>query len=220
LPVEHRIEQGQGLSYLCDLYGFSPERIWDDPANQELRQRRADPNVLLPGDVVTIPDKVPGSVRASTGRIHRFVRKGVPALFRLQLLDGETPRASEAYSLDVGGKILQGTTDQQGRLEAWVPNRAQKGLLRFGKDGHVLEIEFGCLDPIDELSGVQKRLTNLGLDCLAEAGALGADWRAALRRFQAEAGLPETGEPDAATRKRLAELHDTVETLQGPANET
>jgi hypothetical protein len=213
MAIEHVIEQGQGLSYLCELYGFSPARIWDDPANEALRAARSDPNVLLPGDVVTIPDKTAGHVPAPTGKRHRFVRKGVPALFRLQLLDGATPRASAPYALEIDGRTISGTTDAQGRVEAWVPNRARTGLLRFGDRNEELELEFGFLDPVDALTGVQKRLTNLGFDCAYEAGAMGPGTRAALLHFQATAGLPETGEADDATRQRLVQLHDTAATL-------
>ena len=198
MPTRHTIEEGEGVSSLALVYGMTPERIWNDPANDALRQLRPDPNVLLPGDVVVIPDREPKQVPAATGRRHVFRRVGVPAKFRMQFLDRDgQPRAGMPWSLTIGARSWSGTTDGDGRLDIFVPNDARRGVLQLGEDEE-LDLDFGGMDPLDSPTGVQKRLGNLGF--------------ATLRDFQQHTGLPVTGELDDATRAKLQELHDTSAT--------
>jgi hypothetical protein len=56
------------------------------------------------------------------------------------------------------------------------------------------------------IRAAQARLTYLGFDPRGVDGVLGNGTRAALRAFQTAHSLPPTGEPEAATLARLAEL--------------
>jgi peptidoglycan hydrolase-like protein with peptidoglycan-binding domain len=63
------------------------------------------------------------------------------------------------------------------------------------------------MDPIDEPTGVRKRLEHLGFykrDPAEDAEA--ADARS-LRAYQAARGLPQTGQPDDATKAALLKDH-------------
>lgn len=208
MPQDHTVAHGEGLSSIAETYGFSPDRIWKDPANEELRRARPDPEVLAAGDVVVIPDRVAKEVQAPTGRRHTFRRVGVPALFSLKLTSATGPRAGEPYVLEVGDRRFEGTTDEHGVIRHYVPPAARSALLTLGTAGERFDIEIGGMDPLSELSGVQKRLNNLGFACGEADGALNAATAAALRQFQASRGLEATGTPDAATLRALTLAHD------------
>ncbi len=70
------------------------------------------------------------------------------------------------------------------------------------------------LDPLNTIEGIQDRLNNLGYSCGEEHGEIGEQTAAALREFQAEHGLPESGNVDFnkgtedPTIEKLAELYD------------
>lgn len=217
--INHLIQQGEGISALCKRYGFSPDRIWDDPANAELRRQRADPDILLPGDVVVIPDLVPKHVAKPTGARHTFRRLGVPAYFRLQFWNDRWPRANEPYTLFINGVEFAGTTDAEGALAMFVPNESRSGVLLLGAPGtsqERFEISIGTMDPSAEDSGLQKRLANLGYYTGELHGTFDDETARALQRFQADAGITVTGARDAATLERLERLHDTTVVLAVP----
>jgi N-acetylmuramoyl-L-alanine amidase len=208
MPIEHIIEEGESTISLALQYGFFVNTIWDDPANADLKQKRKDMNVLMPGDTVVIPDLEIKQVSGATEQQHRFKRKGIPAIYRLQVFDFEQPRANQDYRLIVDGQVLRGTTDANGILEQPVPPDAREGELIIGPDEFRLAIDFGYLDPITEISGVQKRLNNLGYLCGEPDGELDEPTRDALADFQDRFGLEPTGELDDATLKKLEEAHD------------
>lgn len=208
MPLQHRIESGDSVSRLAKLYGFLPQTIWDAPENSELRSRREDMNMLMPGDVLVIPDKRVDPISLTTGRAHRFRLKGTLAHLRMQLYDFGEPRAGQKFTLTVGKHVVEGTTDGDGILDAQVPVLATSGQLVVGEDQFVIEVMFGHLDPASELSGIQQRLLNLGYTCHDSPGELGASTKRALQEFQFTHGLEVTGEIDEATRARIVELHD------------
>ncbi len=210
MPKEHTIRDGDSVIQLSEVHGFFAATIWNAPENAALREQREDMNVLKAGDVVVIPDKQPKELPAETGREHVFQRQGIPAVFRLQVFEDETPRANQEYRLKVGDRIYRGQTDQDGKLEAFVSALATEGTLVVGPDEFTLDVRFGHLDPINEISGVQKRLINLGFDCGKVDGQLGPRTEAMLMMFQERFGLEQTGQPDQATIDQLESLHDEV----------
>ena len=220
MPIRHVIKQGESVISLSELHGLFAETIWNDPANAELKARRKDMNILMPGDVLVIPDRRPKEVRRETNSVHKFQRKGIPALFRLQLFEIEEPRANQKYTLEVDGQHFEGQTDSRGVLEQAVPTNAKKGVLIIGEDKLQLEIDFGYLDPINEISGVKKRLNNLGYDCGEPDNKADEKMQTQLKLFQKRFGLEETGEADSPTLQKLEELHDSPKEFPPVVNES
>jgi putative peptidoglycan binding protein len=218
MPIRHVAQQGDSVISLSETHGFFADTIWNDPGNANLRERRADMNVLMPGDTVVIPDKRPRVEKRATGARHSFRRKGVPAFFRLQVYDMHIPRANQPYELTVDGVTRKGTTNGEGILEEYVPPLAKSGELIIGEDRFRIQLQFGHLDPSDEITGVQKRLNNLGYDCGEAGGELDELTKTALWRFQREHGLPETGEPDAETLQLLDTIHSKPFSYPEPAD--
>jgi hypothetical protein len=204
MSKEHKVEQGDCIASIGLKYGFFPDTVWDDPANASLKAERKDGNVLLPGDVVKIPELRPKTVACATGKQHAFRRKGVPETLRLQFLARGEPRAGLAYSLDIDGKVFRGETDDEGRIELLIPPDAKVGKLTLGEnEKHTLAL--GHLDPVEVESGARQRLVNLGL--LADADADADGYAVALKRFQLQQMLPASGALDQATRDKLLEIH-------------
>jgi hypothetical protein len=208
MPESHTVKEGDSVIRLADTYGFFALTIWNWPDNSALRSQREDMNVLMPGDIVVIPDKRLGLEKRPTGKMHRFRRKGIPAIFRMQIFDMHTPRANQQYTLTVDGVVQKGVTDGEGILERYIPAQAHEGELVIGEDQLHVPLQFGYLDPLSEISGVQKRLNNLGYDCGLSDGTLNDQTRFALTDFQRDSLLPITGDIDAATRAKLEEVHD------------
>lgn len=209
MSIEHVTESGESVTSLAAQYGFFASTIWDFPANAGLRERRSNMDTLRPGDVVMIPNKAKKVEACVTEARHRFVRRGIPAVFRLQLFDEDKPRANQKYQLDIDGKLFPGTTDDEGVLRVNLPPASRVGQVVIGPDRMVVALRFGELDPIEETAGVQKRLNNLGFECGEADGEMNARTAGAIREFQHRFGLETSGELDSATRKKLGEAHDT-----------
>lgn len=210
------IRAGDSLANIAYESGLLVETLWMHPDNALLRERRPDRNILMPGDVLAIPEKRVAHVDAATGQRHRFRLKDVPHQFRLQLFDNEIPRMRQAYKLTVRGAGFtaqrDGTTDERGVLSTYIPPRARNARLSIdATQGSPLELDilFGSLDPVEELSGVQKRLANLGYDCPVD-GRMSERMRRALASFQHRFDLTVTGEVDEATRRQLRDMNEDV----------
>ena len=205
----YTVKQGDCISSIAREHGFFWQTLWDHPGNSQLKANRKNPNVLLPGDMVFVPDKSEKKESGATERRHRFVKRGEPAKLRLQLLDNDRPRANEPYVLDIDGQLFSGNADAQGSIEHPIQPNAKRGKLTVGVAPNQQEVSFqlGNVDPVDEVSGIQARLSNLGLYWGAADGEMGSATQAALRRFQCKHGLPATGQADSATRAKLLEEH-------------
>lgn len=209
MSTRYTVRDGDCISSIAFERGFFPDTVWEHPDNASLRQARKDnPNALLAGDQVVIPDKRSREVTAATGRRHTFRRRGVPAVFRVRVLFGGEPLAKEPFTLDVGGAWIQGTTTEEGVVEAMIPPNAAVARLRVGDGEDVLEYTFqlGGLDPADSPSGARQRLLNLGY--LVEDETSDTDLAGALSAFQKDSGLSVTGELDGPTADELAARHD------------
>ncbi len=186
------------------------ETIWNDSKNQELKNKRQDPNVLFPGDVVQIKNREAKQEPCAAEQLHRFRLLGQPAMFRLRVLNEDEPRANEKYTLKIGDQEYEGTTDPEGKLEHPCPNDAKKAVLTIGNEPDAqdtYEMALGGVDPVQEVRGAQERLFNLGFDPGPIDGKLGPKTEAALRAFQKKHELEETGMLDEATGTKLVEEH-------------
>ncbi len=203
------VKQGECIESIALAHGYLPDTLWNHPDNAQLKRERKDPSLLLPGDRVQVPDPRPKQEPGADGRKHRFHRKGLPSKLRVRILRDGEPRKNEPYTLNIDGRLSQGSTDGDGVVEVPVPPNAQRGTLVVGQDEQdqqTFELRLSGLDPVESLTGVQQRLENLGYPCPA-SGALDEPTRAALGDFQRACDLEATGEPDQKTRDKLAAEH-------------
>jgi hypothetical protein len=175
--------------------------------------------VLAEGDEVTVPAPKLTEVQKSTGQRHRFRRVGVPELLRIRLVDYleelDDPRAGVSYLLELqrmNGQAIEsreGKTDDKGFLKEPIPPDAARGTIRIKLDGETraIAIELGRLAPATELTGVQRRLSNLAYYRGPEDGAMSDELQAAIEDFQLDYGLELTGEADEDTVELLSKLH-------------
>jgi len=205
----HVVEQDESVESIGARARRLPKTIWDAPENKELRDKRKDPNVLMPGDRLFLPQIEAETFSIPTGGSQAFVLDQPDSRLQLQLVDGTEPRANKPYVLRVDGKELRGSTDGDGKLDCPVPVLARMAELTVGEGDEVVtyELELRGLDPVTEPTGLQARLANLGYDAGPVDGEAGLRTRAALAAFQKDQGLEPTGELDASTRSKLEEKH-------------
>ena len=213
MATNHQVKQGDCISSIAFENGFFPDTLWDHPNNAELKQKRQDPNVLLPGDIVFVPDKRLKEVSEPTNQVHKFRYKSTPAKFRLQITEDGQPRADVPYVLTVDGVIVSKSGDKttsNGMVICSISPLAREGILTVGTGEETVEynLVMGFLNPVHELTGVKQRLRNLGLYDGAIDNNLNEETKDSLRAFQSLYKLDVTGEQNQATLAKLRDLHD------------
>ena len=201
------VSQGDSIPSLAKENGFFPDTIWNHPENADLRAKRKSQNQLFPGDEVFIPELRKRTESRGTDATHKFKRKGVPAKISMQMMMLGQPRKNEPYVLIIDGQTFNGTLDGSGKLEQFIPPNAKGGQLLLSGGKEVIPIQLGFLNPVNELSGAQQRLNNLGFMCGNEDGDLDDQTQEAIRKFQERNKLNVTGQLDDATKGKLQELH-------------
>jgi N-acetylmuramoyl-L-alanine amidase len=200
------VKKGECLSSIAAESGFTWSYLWNLPENEGLRQQR-EPNILHPGDRIFIPERRLQEQSGETERRHHFRRRGTYVVLRLVLMEGTRVRDGERCVLMNGTWEQEGWTDPSGRVEFRVPADVKEARLRVGAAPEEFPLRLGDLDPVQEVSGVQGRLNNLGFPCGPVDGVLGSMTQAALRAFQAHVGIDPSGEVDTQTRERLVAEH-------------
>jgi N-acetylmuramoyl-L-alanine amidase len=213
----HKVEEGQTLYTIAHSNGFANWRtIYDHPSNEELRAKRPNPQVLQPGDIIQIPDPPPDeaiAVALDARTVLRRTKKGFQTV-RFTVLDTDmAPVASAEYELSFNSENRKGKTDERGTLQESIPVDVADIMLKVNKQEWKLAV--GHLHPIDPeaddkgMTGAKARLRNLGYFVTNVDGNFGNDVQQALRRFQADNGLPTTGRLDDATSDKLVAIHES-----------
>jgi N-acetylmuramoyl-L-alanine amidase len=216
MPSVHVVEQGECLSEIARKYGFlNYKAVYEHPDNADLRKKRPNPNVLMPGDEVAIPDIASKKVAAVTNKNHKFQiklpRKVLRVVFKGH--DGKPLKDTE-YTLRFGEQTKIGKTDGSGKIDEPVPMGTRVAEIEIA--GRALTLRLGHLNPIgqpgtedgdDDFAGVQARLKNLGYDAGPTDGIYGRRTRAAIAMFQAEHGLDIDGKANDATLAKLDETY-------------
>jgi len=206
-PLTWAVKQGEHISSLAKKYGFGDFRlIWDDAKNVDLKTRRQNPNVLLPGDPVYIPEKRDKEVVRAVDQRHSFdtTRRGLTLRLVIRNMDND-PVAGQPCKLQVEGGVYQLTTGEDGSIERDIPRDAGNGVLEILD--MTIPLAIGHMDPEDTPTGQQARLTNLGyywgpLDDTAPEAL-----KSAIEEFQCDQNLKVTGVCDATTQSKLKEVH-------------
>jgi hypothetical protein len=237
----HTVKQGEHLSHIAALYGFSDYKaIWDFGENAELRKKRKDPHVLAPGDVVSVPAPRQKTVAKSAGALHRF--RLVPTIMqlRLRLLDPfmrpikDAPCWVRIDDTDDAGnpkppvKVLivsksDGLIEHpitRTTMEAEVEVQPSADTEPVKRKREMFDLFIGGLDPVTTNNGLRARLNNLGYFAgLTEGIEDKEQLRWAIEEFQFDHGIkPQNGDFDDGnnktiipTRKKLVEAHGDKE---------
>jgi LysM repeat protein len=208
----YKVQQGDHLSSIAKAFGFSDyQTIWNDPNNADLKAQRVNPNVLYPGDLLFIPDKVTTQYPRPSDQKHQFV-KNVPQLKLVLVLEDlyEKPIANAACTLQISGNSSNVTTDGTGKLQQNIAADAHDAVLTI-QDPQTpfqdtqIPIKIGNLDPVDELSGQVARLNNLGY--FPGDGTDAAALESAIEEFQCDNSLTVDGICGPQTQAALKQVH-------------
>ncbi|MGN6368592.1 MAG: peptidoglycan-binding protein [Phycisphaerae bacterium] len=206
----HVVQQGECLSSIAHDAGLLWQTVWNHPDNASLKQKRKNPNVLLPGDRLFLPDKQLQEFDRPTDARHKFKRKNTPAKLRLRCLDpAHHPHRNCPYTLTIDGQTFTGHTDSNGLLSQNIPPNAASATLDLQLPDKTLRylLRLGHLNPHDDLTGLQHRLRNLGYYIPDDSGTLDTPTSNALKFFQQKYKLNVTGQPDEPTLNKLKEIH-------------
>jgi N-acetylmuramoyl-L-alanine amidase len=208
---DHVVKQGEHLSQIAKKYGFDYKALWNHPSNATLKKLRVNPNVLMPGDVVHIPDIREKTESRAAGQTHKF-KMGSKLMLRLALKDfGNEPVKNTKCQITIDGVTTQLQTDGSGHIEVPVSPAATTAQLTFPDPSTPFDltvpIQIGHLDPVTELSGQRARLSNLGYITRPIADVDEVYFEHVVQEFQCDLGVPVTGKCDAATQSKLKELH-------------
>jgi N-acetylmuramoyl-L-alanine amidase len=202
MPERYTVKQGDCIHSIASQKGFFPDTLWNHADNKALKDLRKDPHVLLPGDVVAIPDKRLKEVSKPEEKRHRFRRKGVPKEMRVQLLEGDAPIKNTLCKVKVEKSDLEVTSDGEGWLKIPIPPQTGKVRIQLPA-GQEFELSLGNLDPVDQISGVQGRLHALGYYEGAINGQMTPETKDALKAFKAARGIPVSSAIDDQTKNAL-----------------
>jgi hypothetical protein len=185
----------------------------------QLKAKRKDPNVLMPGDQLFIPDKQLREELRPTNQRHEFILKRTEVRLRMVLEDiFENPVAGASCVLTVEGETIHLSTDGEGKIDEAIPPTAHNATLLIQDHQTALNnfqilIKIGNLDPVEERSGQVARLNNLGY--FAGDPARDAEdqddaetrFRSAVEEFQCDFALQVDGKCGSITQSKLKSVH-------------
>jgi hypothetical protein len=210
----YTVKQGDHLTKIAREHGFADYRtLWDHPSNANLKKKRQNPNILYPGDVVSIPEeKEEKKVTGSTEKRHRYEKKGRPLMLRMELRHwNNKPMVNTRFDLQLEGFSCGADTDKEGRFEHDIPPKAENGKLRIeGTFPLELPVKVGHLDPIEEVTGWKARLNNLGYNAGPVNDEETQQLRSAIEEFQCDyfKNLADVdGKCGPKTQAKLKEAH-------------
>ncbi|MBH0035823.1 peptidoglycan-binding protein [Pseudoalteromonas sp. NZS71_1] len=215
MTQQHTVAQGETLLRIAKQYGYQTSKaLYNHPSNAEFKALRPDPNLIYPGDKITIPPKKEKFIPLRTNSINSFVVQNEKEYFRLQVsYDDGDDVAGKRVVLNIGNQTIDTILQSDGLIEVELNNNdALTGTVDlYLNEGDTsptksFAVQIGNLDPIDTLSGVQGRCNMLGFDCGTVDGVMGKKTRIGVKEFQYEHDLDIDGIPGPKTKAKLQQV--------------
>ncbi len=179
----HVAAPGDTISSIAAIYGFTDweARIYNAPQNAQLKLARPNPNTLVPGDEVFIPELARKAEPRATDAWHDFHVTGNKRFLRLKLQNADdTPLANEPYRIEPrssfrGRFVQQGqATSPDGLIEEMIPHTMIEADLVLTNLNMIVRLAVGHLLPLPMQEPVQNAGGDLAGELLGAAeGALG-----------------------------------------------
>lgn len=208
------VRQGDYLDRLAHVLGFDPDAVWSHDKNADISAQR-DKNVLFPGDLLWVPIPKKKWDAVEKGTTNTYVVAVPSTTVRLVFKDERGPLALEPYVVHGLGAPREGTTDESGQIEIEMPVHFRECEVLFPNQNILHPVRVGEMDPLEESSGVRKRLQHLGYGGAFDSNetrdlsedAREASYMLAIIAFQSDNNLGLTGVVDDATRAALEKAH-------------
>jgi N-acetylmuramoyl-L-alanine amidase len=216
MTQQHTVAQGETLLRIAKQYGYQTSKaLYNHPSNAEFKALRPDPNLIYPGDKITIPPKKEKFIPLRTNSINSFVVQNEKEYFRLQVsYDDGDDVAGKRVVLNIGSQTIDTVLQSDGLIEIELNNNdALTGTVDlYLNEGETtptksFNVQIGNLDPIETLSGVQGRCNMLGFNCGTVDGVNGAKTKAGVREFQRAQQLQVDGIAGPVTKSRLVYVY-------------
>lgn len=215
MTQQHTVAQGETLLRIAKQYGYQTSKaLYNHPSNAEFKALRPDPNLIYPGDKITIPPKKEKFIPLRTNSINSFVVQNEKEYFRLQIIheDGDDITGKRIV-ITIGSQTIDTVLPSDGLIEVELnDNDSLTGQVDLylkedqSSPSESFTAQVGHLDPIDTLSGVQARYNLLGFDCGTVDGINGSKTKAGVRDFQYEHDLEVDGIAGAKTKAKLQQV--------------
>lgn len=211
------IRQGDRLSSLAATMGFDEREVWEHERNRELRERRESSEILAPGDVLFVPTPAAHEMNLTAKTTNRYKANMPSRRVDVVVGFGAAPLADEPFEVQWGTRAPQThRTDREGHARFSVPAHLREVTLVLPNHDTAMVLQLGHLNPRGVRSGAIQRLANRGYLAagrlfppgLSRGNAVDEE-TLALRRFQRDQGLRDTGELDEGTVAALAEDSDS-----------
>jgi hypothetical protein len=203
------VRTGDHLDRVAAAHGLDPDVVWNLPENADLRQLRKKPNILCEGDILYLPDPPARQwLTVAIGGTNSFVAKPAQTTFSVAITYDGKPLANEPFTVHGFPQSDPQSTDGDGKLTIVVDLAVSQVTVEFPRLPLVRTFRIGHLDPLTEPSGLTQRLVHLGyLSPRSAEGGSASNLEGALRAFQRDQQLPETGVADDATLSALESEH-------------
>jgi hypothetical protein len=161
------VKKGDFLLRLAAEFGFDADTVWQDPSNEDLRALRSDPNILLAGDLLYIPDppiEPPPMTSLVLGSTNAFVAPDPPTMTLTHRFIGDDPTtyASKSYTVQELDQLTGLMSDGDGVVTFEAPVTLDTATVVFTDTGESWPLAIGDLDPINSPPGIFQRLQHLG----------------------------------------------------------
>lgn len=204
------VRAGDYLKRVAHSLRLNADDTWNDPKNADLTCNR-DPNILHPGDILFISGATTQELPVNNKATNRYVATVPMTTIQLRFKSDKGPVANEPYIIEGLGAKEEGTSDGSGMLAVKVPVHLREVRVTFPGRNITYLVRIGDMDPIDEPSGVRKRLQHLGyLSSRTEVvfeNAPAAQDRQGIAAFQQAHGIEPTGELDDRTKAAILKEH-------------
>ena len=215
------------LSKLAHKFGFDADAVWNDPNNSDLRKLRTNPEILLAGDILQVPEssfEPPPAQPLVIGTTNTFTAPAPPTVTIKHKFVGVDPSiyASKAYTVRELDDLKGLQTDADGLVTFEVAVTLESATIRFTETGEEWTLAIGGLDPINSTIGIFQRLQGLGY--IGEAkefdmgdGANNLDiLRDGLRALKAS-GANASGSSSPASQQASPEPSEPSGSADGPS---
>lgn len=229
---KHVVVDGDRMSKIAHENGYADYYALYMAQPEAFRKKRPNPEILMPGDEIVLPDKVEAKYPAKDKKAHQYEENTKLPEVAVTLMAAGKPVAGKTFQVIVdpvgpgfvGAPRFAGTvkSDDKGKVKLLVDPEASSVLLSCVEVPFTILLRLGELRPVTEAGGVEQRLDNLGyrVPVSPPSAPAGSDAekkakeahdrriKKAAARFQEDKKKTADGNVDADLRDLLVKAHE------------